>query len=228
MNKLFVTTIMVLLALTTPAYATEYLTIIGRDAPSSDVVTAANFAGTMTGLGLTFSAAIDTDFIAQEPNLNNYYLVIIDDAQIRLIGSTQYEKQIIDYFEEQDFNVQRIHNPTIADVRITPEDIIEEEPTTNVTINTTTQANTTQEDNLTLPEPEEQCVGCERDGECYSQGTILDEEYCDGLAFQAQKSDEATCNQDYECITRECTNGTCGEERRNIVVRVLSWFANFF
>lgn len=110
-------------------------------------------------------------------------------------------------------------------MRITPQETREEttiEPTIIVEENTTTQ------ENRTIPEPEEQCMGCERDGECHSQGTIINDRYCDGLEFQTLKAQGGTCSQNYECEEGSCSNGTCGEERKNIIVRVLSWFASIF
>lgn len=100
MKKLLLITIMTLLTITVPVFATEYVTVVGRDAPTTDVITAANFAGSMTGLGMSFTGAIDTEFIEKNPSLNDYYLVVIDGQEVKLIGSTQYNDQIMNYFEE--------------------------------------------------------------------------------------------------------------------------------
>ena len=84
-----------------------------------------------------------------------------------------------------------------------------------------------------------ECNGCESNGKCLPFGTrkIVDEvdSYCDLEGrWAGQSSLSASCQNDYECQTNECSNGKCEdlakklEETENTLNKLLDFVKKFF
>ncbi|MBT6774611.1 hypothetical protein HOA91_04530 [Candidatus Woesearchaeota archaeon] len=83
------------------------------------------------------------------------------------------------------------------------------------------------------------CSGCESDGKCLPFGTRKvvkgTDSFCDlEERWAAQSSLDASCQNDYECLTNECSNGVCSdlakelEETQNLLQEVLDYVKQFF
>lgn len=218
----------------------DYLTIVGEDSPSSDVMTAMNFAATIKQAGITFTGATDKDALEgyEQDDLDYHYFVVIDGNNVLLLGESN--NQIEDYFEDQGFDIETKQEAELEDLAVTEdyqdyvEQDIEQEVDEPVEQETETQE-LEQEAEQETPEPTPQkptCNGCEYEGLCYEEGDVMFKDggaqYCDGSELQPRKQAGDECTQDYECAASiACTNGTCGE-KQGFVSAVINWFAGFF
>lgn len=227
----------------TPALESEYLTIVGYDSPASDVITAANFAGSMTGLGITFSGATDEDalnYYQTNEELYDHYFVVIDGKNILLLGTSEYSQQIQNYFKEQGFTVK-------TDARAERKDLVITANFARFDASDSSDEESDRESDLDIvveqkPEPEPrpvlyeqtqevECGACSFDGFCYEKGdlVVIDgaTHYCDGSDIHTRKARGEACNADYECAGNISCSETCGK-KPNAVERFFSWLANLF
>lgn len=85
----------------------SYIVVVGKDAPATDVVIAANFAASMKGFaGVTFESAIDEEAYDNIPDIAGRTIVVIDGArkQVR-ITETDTGAAAKTYFQQQGFEV---------------------------------------------------------------------------------------------------------------------------
>jgi len=74
---------------------------------------------------------------------------------------------------------------------------------------------------------EECTTGCYLDEKCYNIGTRKSGDYCgEDLDFVAQKEAEATCEDNFECLSNVCLDGSC--IKANIWQKFLNWFRAIF
>ena len=87
-----------------------------------------------------------------------------------------------------------------------------------------------------------QCTGCRINGNCLPYGTRLVQDgqaqYCsiEGT-FQPQQEFNAACQNNYECVSNQCSNGQCVdlqrlneqlEETNSLLARILAWLERLF
>ena len=81
------------------------------------------------------------------------------------------------------------------------------------------------------------CAGCTVSGKCVEAGFRITESgiprYCDSTSeFIAQKADNSTCQNNYECLSNQCSDSTCvslvNEIRgqKNLLVRIICWLSH--
>ncbi|MCX6707028.1 MAG: hypothetical protein NT001_02700 [Candidatus Woesearchaeota archaeon] len=81
--------------------------------------------------------------------------------------------------------------------------------------------------------------GCAADSRCLPFGTRLAQEeklyYCDiSQSFDAQKQENDACQNNYECISNQCSNGHCVDlekelkETRSMLANVMEWLKSIF
>ena len=81
------------------------------------------------------------------------------------------------------------------------------------------------------------CYGCTYLGKCVDHGFRITESgiarYCNtNDEFTAQKSDNSTCQNNYECISNQCSDSTCVSlikeirEQKNLLVRIICWLSH--
>lgn len=72
------------------------------------------------------------------------------------------------------------------------------------------------------------CDGCKDSNKnCYPFGTRIDNKYCNlNKEFAAQKLNEGSCNNNYECVSNLCVNSKCIEP--SFLQKILDWFKNLF
>ncbi len=232
----------------TPSLEAEYLTIVGEDAPTSDVITAANFAATIKQTGITFTGATDKDALEgyEQSDLDDHYFVVIDGNSVLLLGEAN--AQIENYFEEQGFIVETKNEAELEDLAVT-ENYVAKEQERNQEEQNTQEQDESESKNQDAREEKTQetkeifeqevdetasqnCQGCEVDGLCYEEGDVLfvdgGARYCDGENTHPRKQLYDSCEKNYECAASiACTNGTCGE-KQGFVSKVLNWFASLF
>lgn len=126
--KYFLALILVLFAATAQAATMEsqYLVVVGEDAPTSDVILGANFAASMKGtVAVTFSSAIDTDLYREiaDEELASKTIVVIDgtDRQVKILGTSNAAAAADVYFTRQGFATEMIAQPTREDVLVDPQ-----------------------------------------------------------------------------------------------------------
>lgn len=102
-----------------------------------------------------------------------------------------------------------------------------------------------------FPETVKECEGCYLENKCAPYGTrilqenILQENkalYCNlNKNFESQKLDEEFCQNNYECLSNQCTNGKClnieerlketerkVEETKGLVSKIVEWLKRVF
>ncbi|MFC1691145.1 hypothetical protein ACFL0W_03090 [Nanoarchaeota archaeon] len=114
----------------------------------------------------------------------------------------------------------------------------------------TPQPITTIEENVTVTTLQTICdSGCSRNNSCLPFGTRLINEgdadtpkYCNmNKEFQLQKSEGQSCQNNYECVSNQCSNGECIdlekqikenreeiEQQSNTLKKILNWLKNLF
>lgn len=81
--------------------------------------------------------------------------------------------------------------------------------------------------------------GCAADSKCLPFGTrlLIEDEpsYCDiGQSFEPQKKEEGICQNSYECLSNQCSNGHCVDlekqlkETQSMLRKVMSWLKKLF
>lgn len=236
--RLLLAIIALSLVAASPALDAEYLTIVGAESPTSDVITAANFAATIKQAGITFTGATDKDALEgyEQDDLDDHYFVVIDGNTILLLGE---QNQLVEnYFEDQGFSVETKTQAELEDLAVTEDyqDYVVQEP--EEAEQEVEQETPEQPEQEAPPENEQEtpeepvCTGCEFEGLCYEEGDIVFKDggaqYCDGSELQPKKQLYDECTQDYECAASiACSDGTCGE-KQGFVSRVINWFASFF
>lgn len=80
--------------------------------------------------------------------------------------------------------------------------------------------NITEETNTTLNQTT--CEGCEKDGNCYSGGTRINDLYCaqDGV-IRFQKLKGKPCLFNYECMSTICEEGICRAEKGDVDYKLI-------
>jgi len=70
------------------------------------------------------------------------------------------------------------------------------------------------------------CSGCEKNGNCYNYGEILDGEYCSGRgSFSSLKENGILCINNFECGSGICEN-ICVS--KNLFQKIVDWLRNIF
>ncbi len=72
------------------------------------------------------------------------------------------------------------------------------------------------------------CDGCKDSNKnCHPFGIRVDNKFCNlNKEFAAQKSNEGSCSNNYECISNLCINSKCIEP--SFLQKILDWFKNIF
>jgi len=72
------------------------------------------------------------------------------------------------------------------------------------------------------------CEGCKDSNKnCIPFGTRVDNTYCSlDKKLETQKSNEESCNNNYECSSNVCVNDECISP--NLLQKILNWFKNLF
>ncbi|MBR9692782.1 hypothetical protein GOV07_02505 [Candidatus Woesearchaeota archaeon] len=80
--------------------------------------------------------------------------------------------------------------------------------------------------------------GCAKDGRCLPYGTRLangEAVFCSIEGeFSTQKTDGASCQNNYECVSNQCLNAECKSldkelrETQNLIQKLFDWFGNIF
>lgn len=199
-----VSTTVIASTINNPESSIDYYTLVGMDAPTTDVVSGANFAAYIASVhGIKFSGIND----ASDIDLENSLIVAIDGDHVLISTNENLNQDYIDsskeYFRANGFSVRVLDYEDVL-----PEDLFIEEPEVIEEI---------QEP--VINESEEICDGCNFNDTCYPLGTTknIDElmHYCNGGEFRLQKGLGVDCLNDYECNSRIC-EGTCIEETKLI------------
>jgi hypothetical protein len=85
----------------------QYIVVVGKNAPSSDVVIAANFAASMKAtLGVTFAPTLDED--ANKVDFSGKTVVVIDgrNREVKIFGTSNAAAVASSYFTRQGFDVE--------------------------------------------------------------------------------------------------------------------------
>ena len=88
-------------------------------------------------------------------------------------------------------------------------------------------------------EPREECDGCFLDKTCINFGIRAMQDgkpaYCDiNKELKAQRSENQECQNNYECISNQCSNGKCIDlekqlrETQSTLNRIMEWLKNIF
>lgn len=180
-----------MLLLVSAAFAVdaEFITVVGDDAHPSDVVTAANFAATMKrDLGVTFTGRTESqiDEIPTKEVIKTT-LVVIDENEVEVIQGQdaprdhgKVSQHAFAYFSSNGFTVDM----SIGEFKDASE--------------------------IEIKSTRPPCEGCKVGDSCYDFGTVRNGEYCGVIGMTVQKENGSTCNNDYECLTGECHEGSCG------------------
>lgn len=72
------------------------------------------------------------------------------------------------------------------------------------------------------------CEGClDENNVCIPIGTRTEAQYCDiDYAFENQKSEDMSCNNNYECSTNMCVNNKCISP--SFIQKIIDWFSKLF
>lgn len=116
---------------------------------------------------------------------------------------------------------------------INEQPIIEEEKPTNTTDQNTTNQNIVDQINIqnkpipTTPEvvQKQECFGCMDNNICYPAGFRTNGKYCDLIQKKliSQKTDNAVCENSFECNTNICADGKC--LKQGFIESILNFFA---
>ena len=158
----------------------------------------------------------------EEPSVEMYYYLreTRDEAEEReVVEERVRDQEIRDEKEERDGGeeIREVDYPQPEEAPQDVEEIPEEIPDEVLEM---------LEEELGL----EECNGCEYQGECISHGTRMNETYCNIEGEMVDQLEEgASCENDFECMTNECSSGECVdlagelEEQRSILNRIMSW-----
>lgn len=73
----------------------------------------------------------------------------------------------------------------------------------------------------------EGCAGCELNGECYSFGKRVGDNFCsDTREFVLQKGEDEICDNNYECQSNLCVDNLCIDQ--TFLRRIINWFKDLF
>lgn len=174
----------------------DYIVVVDEDAPTSDVVTAANFAASVSEYA-TFSGVEMADAQSlSEDDLEGKYVILLSGDSVTLLGSDENDAVFEQYFEDAGFEVETIAAPDKDDLVLPEPEELPEEPTPTLYVpevddeviveyepvgtedpvkeELVAQAKTPR------PEPEAYvCDGCVYEDECVAIGETVD---VDGLA----------------------------------------------
>lgn len=82
----------------------------------------------------------------------------------------------------------------------------------------------------TPPEVKEEsflCYGCKTENQCFPLGYRKSGSYCsENNKFEAQKSKEVNCENNFECESNVCINNKCISQ--NLIQRIIEWFTKLF
>lgn len=200
----------ILILLSTTVLAEDYYTLVGFDAPASDVVTGANFAAYMAAsFGIKFSGIND----ATNLDLENSMVVAIDEDHVMISANDDTDETYVDaasdYFLANDISVRVLdYDEVLPEDLFIKEDLVEEP---------------VEEELMNEPIDEFICDGCEFNETCFPIGTTKDIDnltnYCDGEQFRLQKGLGVDCLADYEC--QEICEGVCVIEQIEDVVEII-------
>ena len=72
------------------------------------------------------------------------------------------------------------------------------------------------------------CTGClDSSNTCVPFGTRTESQYCDiDYSSKKQKSEDISCNNNYECSTNVCVDSNCISP--NLIQKIIAWFNKFF
>lgn len=117
----------------------QYVVVVGENAPATDVILGANFAASMKGtVGVTFSSAIDTEIYQQitDEELARKTIVVIDgeEREVRILGTSNAAAAAEIYFNRQGFATEQITQPSPEDVLVNPIEPASAEPVVPVQV----------------------------------------------------------------------------------------------
>ena len=70
-------------------------------------------------------------------------------------------------------------------------------------------------------------IGCNLNDNCVPIGTRTEAQFCDvNKSMTNQNSDDASCNNNYECTSNVCINNKCIEP--NFIQKIINWFIKLF
>jgi len=90
------------------------------------------------------------------------------------------------------------------------------------------------------PKPKPKCNGCFDGNLCVDFGLRLENKegvsvYCDtDSSLRSQKQEKVSCQNNYECLTNQCSNGKCIDlekqlkETQGTLDKILNWFKGIF
>jgi hypothetical protein len=81
---------------------------------------------------------------------------------------------------------------------------------------------------ISQDEKKELCIGCIKENKCFPVGYRTSNEYCSGEqeTFLTQTSDDASCNNNFECDSNLCIDDKCVSS--GLWQKIMSWFSKLF
>lgn len=136
MKQIAILFVLLLLAVSVHAYddpvkTAQYLVVVGKTAPASDVIIAANFAASMKGsAAVTFQSAIDEDLRAKLSlgDLHSKTVVVVNGGKktVRILGGLHDDAwdNSREYFRRLGFVVAEVDSGyTLDDLLLTPPEV---------------------------------------------------------------------------------------------------------
>ena len=167
-------------------------------------------------------------------------------------GSNEFVYQLEDVLEDLDISFDKFSSDDISDDQDDEADIQANTSmniTGNASINDTDDSSDDSDDTIDDAEcsrdadcddslactqdscTEGQCAssaqqGCEYNGECIAEGSVLENQYCLGNSMNNKKENKQSCTASYECSSGNCRDETC--KGRGFFQAIGEWFAGLF